>query len=98
MKLLQSILNTASALYAAINRQASNQDAKVHDRSPPIEKAQWQVHPSGLRYRSSITGEIGMGGPATYQHWFDNGVVMGDGNLYIGASGRWVACTDVRSE
>lgn len=29
-------------------------------------------------------------------HRFDNGVVLGDGALYIGGSGRWVACTGVR--
>jgi hypothetical protein len=80
-------------------RNMAEEEARVltiRDRAPSTGKIHWEVHPSGLRYQSSIAGEIGMGGPATSRHLFDNGVELGDGALYIGNGGRYVACTGVR--
>jgi hypothetical protein len=37
-----------------------------------------------------------MGGPTTFAHYFDNGVELGDGALFISDDGRYAGCLDVR--
>ncbi|MEC5384228.1 hypothetical protein VVD49_00765 [Uliginosibacterium sp. H3] len=93
------VAKVRAAIDKAARREAEDTATveTIYDRAPSTEQAHWDVHPSGLRYRSEIVGEIGMGGPATYAHRFDNGVVLGNGSLYIGEHGRYVACTGVDS-
>lgn len=56
----------------------------------------WKTLPNGLRYRSECGGEICMGGPTVNVHYFSNGIELGDGDLYLSASGRYALCSDAR--
>ena len=60
------------------------------------EPVQWSVHASGRRFLTVRGGEIGMGGPETFVHHFDNGVTLADGGLFISDDGRHAAATGVR--